>query len=52
VPPAVKAKAVDDVTPGWEKYAESLPVTSTCRPISDGLVRSPHAERNVDGICT
>ena len=51
-PPLDRAKALVLVIPGWEKYADSAPVTSICLPISDGLVFSPHCARKAEGICT
>ena len=52
VPPPASAKAEVLVIPGWEKYADSAPVTSICLPINDGLVFRPHCARNADGIWT
>ena len=36
--------------PGWEKYADNAPVTSTCLPINDGLERRLADHVAADGL--
>ena len=50
--PAAEGEGVVEVRPGWEKYADERPVTSICRPMRDGLLFRPHADRKADGIWT
>jgi hypothetical protein len=45
VPPPASANAVGAVRPACEKYAPSLPVTSSCLPSRPGFVCRPYAVR-------